>query len=234
MARDGRSEAVSSAAPVDGAKAAGPRSRKGVQTRARLLDAAKEIFEEHGFLDARISDIAERAGMSHGSFYHYFDSKEQIFREVAEVVEERLAEPLFSVMLARSSATPPERLRESLRQYLETYRDDAGIMGVVEQVSRYDEHVSAVLLARHKLQTEHMAESIRELQRRGMADASLDPVIAASALAAMSTRFAEMLFSQGFVECSLEEATDQLARMFVNALGLQDERPARRRRLAAK
>ena len=62
-------------------------------TRARLLDAAKEVFEETGFLEARIADIAERAGMSHGSFYHYFDSKEQIFREVAEVQEALLTAP---------------------------------------------------------------------------------------------------------------------------------------------
>jgi AcrR family transcriptional regulator len=34
------------------------------------VTAAKEIFENDGFLDARISDIAERAGLSHGSFYH--------------------------------------------------------------------------------------------------------------------------------------------------------------------
>ena len=40
----------------------GPRSSKGVKTRARLLDAAKHVFEESGFLEARISDIADRAG----------------------------------------------------------------------------------------------------------------------------------------------------------------------------
>ncbi len=65
-------------------EAMAPRSRKGAETRARLLEAAKRVFEEKGFLDARISDISERAGLSHGSFYHYFDSKEQIFREIAE------------------------------------------------------------------------------------------------------------------------------------------------------
>jgi AcrR family transcriptional regulator len=218
------------------AKPAGPRSRKGAQTRARLLEAAKEIFEEQGFLDARISDIGERAGMSHGSFYHYFDSKEQVFREVAEAVDERQAAPLAGVVLARSStATPAERLREALGQYLESYRDDARIMAVIEQVSRYDEHVNAVLFARHKNQTEQMADSIRELQRRGMADPQLDPAIAATALAAMSTRFAEMLLSQGFVKCSVDKAADQLTRMFVNALGLQDDgAPARRRRVAAR
>src|SRR5688572_27174438 len=64
-----------------------PRSRKGVATRERLLQGAKAVFEETGFLEARITDIADRAGLSHGSFYHYFDSKEQAFREVAEAQE---------------------------------------------------------------------------------------------------------------------------------------------------
>src|SRR5437016_14337209 len=84
-----------------------PRSRKGEQTRARLLDAAKEIFEDNGFLEARISDIAERAGLSHGAFYHYFDSKEQIFREIAEMLDDELAEPMDSVILSQSSSADP-------------------------------------------------------------------------------------------------------------------------------
>ena len=71
----------------------GPRSRKGEQSRARLIESARTVFENHGFLTARIADIAAAAGMSQGSFYHYFDSKEQIFREVAAAQEERLTAP---------------------------------------------------------------------------------------------------------------------------------------------
>ena len=82
-------------------------SRKGRMTRARLLAAAKEIFEEDGFLEARISDIAERAGLSHGSFYTYFDSKEQVFREVALAVEDELGSPVGEVILAPGSTAPP-------------------------------------------------------------------------------------------------------------------------------
>src|SRR5712675_1998315 len=99
------------AVPVDSERPVGPRSRKGAQTRARLVEAAKAVFVEDGFRDARITDIAERAGLSHGSFYHYFDSKEQIFREVAETMDERLSEPLGSVIHASgSSETPRERI----------------------------------------------------------------------------------------------------------------------------
>src|SRR5438309_5589995 len=103
-----------------------PRSRKGERTRARLLDAAKEIFEENGFLDARIADIAERAGLSHGSFYHYFDSKEQIFREVAEALDEHLSEPMESIVFApEPSASARDRLFRAIRAYLESYRAEA-------------------------------------------------------------------------------------------------------------
>src|SRR4051812_49647592 len=111
--------------------AAGPRSSKGARTRARLLTAAKEIFEENGFLEARISDIAERAGLSHGSYYHYFDSKEQIFREVADIQEALLTAPP-----ERADGAEPQELSEldrilrANRRYLQRYRDNGTIMGV--------------------------------------------------------------------------------------------------------
>ena len=208
----------------------GPRSRKGEQTRARLLDSAKEIFEENGFLEARISDIAERAGLSHGAFYHYFDSKEQIFREIAEMLDDELAEPMDSVIFSQgSSPDPHERLQMALRQHLEHYRDEAKIMGVIEQVARYDDHVAAVRSARNRLHREQMERSIRGMQRRGIADPSLDPKIAAAALGSMVERFAEMALAQGQLNCKLDDAADTLATLFVNALQMKETKVRRAR-----
>jgi AcrR family transcriptional regulator len=218
---------VTTAAPVESDKPNGPRSRKGAQTRARLLDAAKEIFEENGFLDARISDIAERAGLSHGSFYHYFDSKEEIFREVATAVDDELSEPLDTIILAQSStATPRERIREAMRRHFESYRDEARIMGVIEQVSRYDDHVSAMRRAHHEEQRAQVADSIRQLQRHGLADPSLDPMIAAAALGSMTWRFAEMWLVDGLLDISFDEGIEQVTTLFVNALKLKDKSEA--------
>jgi AcrR family transcriptional regulator len=206
----------------------GPRSRKGVQTRARLLEAAKEIFREDGFLEARISDIAERAGLSHGAFYHYFDSKEQIFREIAETLDDRLSEPMENIVLAHaSSASPRERLFDALHGHLESYQVDAQIMGVIEQVARYDEHVGAVRASRSRTHREDIEASIRRLQRRGLADRTLEPAIAAAALASMVERFAEMWLAQGQIDCDLDDAAQTLAALFVNGLRLE-ERGARK------
>jgi AcrR family transcriptional regulator len=200
-----------------------PRSAKGYRTRARLLAAAKEVFEEDGFLDARISDISERAGLSHGAFYHHFDSKEQVFREIAETLDDELAEPMESVILAPGAAAEPqERLFTALRRHLEHYADEARIMGVIEQVARYDEHVGAVRAKRSQRHREDIATSIRRMQRKRIADRSIDADIAAAALASMVERFAEMSLAQHQFDCDLDAAAETLAALFVNGLQLED------------
>ncbi len=212
---------MSTAEQVEGEKPSGPRSRKGALTRSRLLDAAKAIFEEDGFLEARISDIAERAGLSHGSFYHYFDSKEQIFREVAATVEAKLSAPVDAVILdPNSTASPRDRIREGIRRNLISDREEAPMMGVIEQVSRYDDHVRAMRNELRKLSTDQIADSIRQLQERGLADKGIDPDFAIAALGAMTLRFAEMWLVENSHEFDFDQSVDQLSRLFANALGI--------------
>ena len=215
---------MATAASVEGDKPIGPRSRKGVQTRARLVEAAKKVFEDQGFLEARISDIAERAGLSHGSFYHYFESKDEVFLEVAEALEDRLISHsvVHSGLLDASGGDVVDRLRESNRAYLSDYREEARIMGVIEQVSRHHEAVREVRFRRQKFYTEQTEVSIRALQKQGLADPSLDASIAAPALTAMVTRFAEMWLVQGLIECSFDDGVEQLTTLCVNALQLKD------------
>ncbi len=200
-------------------EAAAPRSKKGAKTRARLVRAAKEVFERDGFLNARISDIAATAGLSHGSFYHYFESKEQVFRELARAQE--------SVLTASPedgegrSVSPLERIRRANRRYLERYRAEARIMGVIEQVSRYDEHVREARAETQKHFADRAERGIRRLQEEGLVDRNLSPPIAAMALGAMVARFAELWLVQGYAEYDFDEAVDQLTRLWCNALGLE-------------
>jgi AcrR family transcriptional regulator len=221
MARN-RARAAAPVTPPEGTDKAGPRSSKGVRTRERLVEAAKEIFEEHGFLEARISDIAERAGQAHGSFYYYFNSKEEVFREVAAALDEQLFAPLEDVIKAQSKLPPKQRIREAMRRHFESYRKEARILGLIEHVSRFDPEVNAMRLARHKRYTEEVAETIRQLQRRKLADPKLDPMIAAAALGALTYRFAEMWLVHEAIDSTMEHAIEQVSRIFVNSLRLKE------------
>lgn len=207
---------------------AATRSRKGAATRVRILEAARLVFEETGFLEARITDIADRAGMSHGSFYHYFDSKEQIFREVAEALEELLTAP------SADDDEPPsseyDRILRANRHYLERYRDNAKIMGVIEEVSRYDDVVNAARTRRQKHFADRAESAIKRLQKQGQADKSIDPEIAAVALGSMVARFAEVWLVDGWASYGFDRAAEQVTRLWANAIGIEAPAPKKARR----
>ena len=198
-----------------------PRSRKGVQTRARLLESAKLVFEETGFREARISDIAERASLSHGSFYHYFDSKEQIFREVAEQ-QEALLTALPTDDGEPREPTELDRIRRANRRYLERYRDNGRIMGVIEEVSRYDDQVNEARIARQKHFADRAERAIRRLQKAGAADPKVDPEIAALALGSMVARVAELWLIEHWGTYELDRIADQVTLLWANAIGLTE------------
>jgi AcrR family transcriptional regulator len=205
------------------------RSSKGARTRARLVEAARAVFEDAGFLEARISDIADRAGLSHGSFYHYFDSKEQVFREVADAQEALLTAPDEGRDNAPRSAF--ERIRRANELYLQRYRDNARIMGVIEEVSRYDAHVNQARMQRQKHFAERAARAVKRLQKAGQADKAIDPEIAAAALGSMVARFAEVWLVEGWNTYDFDDAVDQVTRLWANAIGVETppKKKARRR-----
>jgi AcrR family transcriptional regulator len=200
--------------------ASAPRSRRGELTRAKLVKAAKEVFERDGFLDARIVDIAARAKVSYGAFYHYFDSKEQIFREVAEAQESRLTAPPDPGEPRIADPTPYDRIHEANRRYLQRYRDEARLMGVIEQVSRYDSYVNAVRIASYRHFADRFEKALRQWQKQGVADSRVDPTTAADALGSMIGRLAELWLTQGYREYDFDEAVDQITLLWANAVGV--------------
>jgi len=70
----------------------GSRRRRKAARPAELLEAAIEVFAEKGFAAARLEEVARRAGVSKGTAYLYFPTKEALFKAaIREVVVTRLA-----------------------------------------------------------------------------------------------------------------------------------------------
>lgn len=67
-----------------------PLSKRGLDTRRRLLDAAEQVFGELGYHDASIVKLADVAGVASGTFYLYFDSKKTIFEELMRDLNRRI------------------------------------------------------------------------------------------------------------------------------------------------
>jgi AcrR family transcriptional regulator len=97
---------------------AGLRERQKADRERRILEAAAGLFREVGYDAARIEDIAERAEVSVGTFYNYYQNKGDILlATVGMEVEEVLAAGEAIV------ADPPGDVAEALRQLINQYYD---------------------------------------------------------------------------------------------------------------
>ncbi len=59
-----------------------PAAADSAETRARILDAARQRFAASGYGRARIQEIASAAGVTTTAVYHYFDSKAELYADV--------------------------------------------------------------------------------------------------------------------------------------------------------
>lgn len=162
----------------------------GVRTRQKLLAAAEHVFARDGYLAARVADIAATAEVSHGSFYTYFSSKEDIFRQTAEARVEQITDALAAT---DPNMTTEERVRAANRRYMEIYEEHASFLGVIEQVGTFSEEFRGMRRdIRHRF-TDRIETAIRRIAVDAP-NLGLDPHVAASALGGMTDDFAYTWF----------------------------------------
>ncbi len=89
-----------------------------VSTRDRLINSARYLFWERGFAGTSMADLLAHADVNSGSFYHFFESKEALLREVLEgylfALRPMVVDPAFA-----TTSDPAERIFAILAGYRE-------------------------------------------------------------------------------------------------------------------
>jgi AcrR family transcriptional regulator len=105
--------------------------------REEILQAATEVFIEQGYSEARLADIAKRAGIVISTLYLYFDSKEAMVRAIAQHIRQELLDQLLPVIEHLTSQTDIEQLVEIMASFVASHQDqirilylDNGLVGV--------------------------------------------------------------------------------------------------------
>jgi len=108
-----------------------PKTARGKRTREKLLQAAEIEFGEKGYHEATVSGITYRAGVALGSFYTYFESKEEIFQALVSYMSQRTRQ-----WIAERIAGVPDRMtaeRKGLEAYIEFARQHKGIYRIITE-----------------------------------------------------------------------------------------------------
>jgi AcrR family transcriptional regulator len=99
-------------------------------SREKILEGAIRAFGRFGLRKSSMSDICNEAGISRGTMYRYFKSKDQVLEAVGEHVEETLRATLTGAVTARPE--PDKRLEIVIQALLDYGKAHAELMRIVD------------------------------------------------------------------------------------------------------
>ena len=149
------------------------RAEVGVDKRRQILDAAVRVFAREGFHSARVSDVADEAGVAYGLVYHYFDSKDEMLNEL---FSERWSLLLAAIEETDGETPARQRLARVAGFIVDSYRHDPELMKVIiVEVTRAANSFGRTHLPEIRKAYDLIAEIVAEGQAQGAFRDDIDP-----------------------------------------------------------
>jgi AcrR family transcriptional regulator len=144
------------------------RIEKGRATRERLIQAGRELFGAHGYEDTSISAILEAAGVTRGSLYHHFETKEALFDAVLDRVVAEIA--ATAAQAARAAPDPVASLRAGFAAWLRMALDPG-----VQRIALLDPPSVVGWTRWREIDEQHILGGLRATMRRLARQGRLPP-----------------------------------------------------------
>jgi AcrR family transcriptional regulator len=167
-------------------KSAPPKWRRRPEHRPQqILQAALEVFGECGLSNARLQDIAQRAGVSKGTIYLYFPNKEELFKEM---IRQTAVAAIVNAEETLTRGTPSEQLLAFMKGYWQFVRSPAFstiyrlVLGELHQFPDLAEFYAHEVVARgQRLLAGVISRGVETGEFR-----QIDPMVAARMLVALT------------------------------------------------
>ena len=191
---------------------------RGARTAARLRQAAREVFADHGYANARVEDVVALAGVSHGTFYTYYENKAAILDALVDHAATRLREVVDEPW---EGDDVPAVIRDVIDGFVEALSEEGDVIGAWIEASAHDDHFRDRLHHVRGQYTDTVASHLAPV----LADTGHDPTVAAGALVAMVEGYAtDRLAEAGTVE--RHSAVTTLAELWFGGLARLGAGPA--------
>lgn len=143
---------------------AGKRERNKEQNRNAILEAARRCFTRQGLAAVSVRDIIRETGLATGTFYNYFNDKEEVFSALMEDVSVRINSELHGI---RATATDLQGfLHDAYLHLFRTFAEEPALFKLVELNSPHirQKYEGSVL----GLSLDYLQKDIRVAIRRGL------------------------------------------------------------------
>ena len=201
-----------------------PTTPKGLRTRGTILAAARQVFSEVGYVEARMSDVVSASGLSMGAVYRYFENKEDLFAQVIADLHELLFEASRSSVSLQDD--PHAALFEANRGYLALYHENRDLMRAFVESTAMEPRFLTIWW---NMRERHVDRFVAVVRRLGVTELDgIDVRTAAQAMASLVEQSAYTWFAHHALndtEVSVEEAAWLVTRAWHLTFFAPDTRP---------
>lgn len=157
-------------------------SRKGAETRQRILDAAEAMILDRGYAGTSLDQLIRSLGLTKGAFFHHFDSKSDLARDLIQRFSER-GVCLFQDTKARAeklSDDPLQQLLIIIGLYMEMFEGltepypGCLLAAYVYELQLFDEELKPIINAEFRLVRRELSTLIDRIRLRYPARAEVD------------------------------------------------------------
>lgn len=223
---------MSEATPASARRARPGRPRRDQADAARqsVLDAALRVFIAHGFAAASMEGIAREAGVAKLTLYRHFETKEQLFVQVARRAQLSVRERLGSMV---DRGLPLEQvLRDIISRLYDSYThpEYLSVLRLVIAEARRFPKLGRAMLDDSREISEPLVEYLQQLKERGQIDVEspLEAVTQICGLAMGAGRY--VLIAPSRTPESRRRAVESLVSLFTRALRVSSAGKSKRPR----
>ena len=191
------------------------------QRRKELLEAATRVFARKGYWNASITDIIETAGVARGTFYLYFQGKQEIFAAIVDKFREEEMQLMQQPIQHAGSQIGKdwrERTNAAVRSWFEFFcRNLDAAKLVIRDANMIDPSAAGKREGVRRAVRSLIAENISRMQDAGIYDRKVSAEMAAHFLQAMFEATA-LSYLQNATKHDLEKLTEQFVELMLHGM----------------
>lgn len=184
---------------------------KGEMSKRKLYQAAEELFAQNGLQSTRVSDIVAKAGLTQAAFYLYFNSKEDLFRQMLHEFDQQL------ILLSDAGKQASTLSTKDIHQHVKnTFIHLFTLFGKNPNLTRIAlQHADDSDQIRRKI-VGQIANNMANNQRSGLVNPEIDPWVAAESIVAITEQLVHCFVLTE--KKSATELAEQVAHIFLNGI----------------
>lgn len=194
-----------------------------VEKRERVIEAAIDEFATHPFHKARVTAIAEQAGIAMGSFYQYFEDKKDLFKYLIELImDKKLSYINRDIVENRDKYGFFQLLREAYLSGIRFAKDNPRLVPIGMMLAS-DKELYSEIYGEHE---DKGVDFFRRLLEHGIEQGTVDPVIdpafIAKMLMGMTYSLTDFIIEDGKVDLDDMGVIDQMLYFVENGIKKKD------------